>query len=201
MRVRRASRDVRDAVDLDAQPVAGKRRDLNGRTGRAVVAEHPLVHGVHCHELRHVDEEDAAAQHMLQVAAGGLQDRLDVPEALLCLLGGVAGDRARRRILSALTGDEDETFEAHARRVGADGLRKVGGVHGAVCHGDRGNDRREELRTSEYPDRLLLLPERPVLAAGVAVRLPLHQEATTIMSRNVIRGTGYRECPPALHSG
>lgn len=47
-----------------------------------MIPEHPLVHGVHFLELRHVDEEDAAAQHVLQVGAGGLQDRLDVPEAL-----------------------------------------------------------------------------------------------------------------------
>ncbi|MFA6167409.1 MAG: ABC transporter permease [Gemmatimonadaceae bacterium] len=128
----RGSGNVRDAVDLDAQPVAGKRRHLDSRAGGPVIPEHSLVHGVHFLELRHVDEEDTAAKHVLQVGAGGLQDRLDVLETLFRLRGGIAGDRARRRILPSLTGDEDEALEAHARRVGADGLRQVWGVHGAV---------------------------------------------------------------------
>ena len=74
------------------------------------------VDGVHLLEFLHVDQEHAAAQHVLQIGAARLQDRLQVLQALLGLRLDVgAGQLAGRRIGRALPGDEDETFEAHAR--------------------------------------------------------------------------------------
>ena len=81
-----------------------------------MLAEHALIHGVHLLEFLHVDEEHAAAQRVLQVAARRLENGLHVLEALLRLRGGIgADDFSGGRIGRALAGDEDEAFEAHAR--------------------------------------------------------------------------------------
>ena len=52
---------------------------------------------------------------MLQAGAGGLENRLHVLQTLLGLLLDVVGNRAGRRIGSALARDEDQALEAHAR--------------------------------------------------------------------------------------
>lgn len=60
-------RDVGDGVDLHAKPVAGERGRLNGGAGGTVLAEHARVDGVHLGELLHVEQKDAAAQHVLEI--------------------------------------------------------------------------------------------------------------------------------------
>src|SRR5262245_28327026 len=99
---------VRDAVDLDAKAFARKVGRLNGRPRRAVLAEHALVDAVHQLELADVDQEHAAAQHVRQIGASGLENGLDVFEDLLRLPFNVGGgELAGRGIRGALTGHED----------------------------------------------------------------------------------------------
>src|SRR6267378_6132583 len=77
---------VGDRVDLYAHPIARQPGDLDRGSRRTMIAEHARVDAVHLLELAHVDQEHAAAQHVLQARAGRFQDRLHVPETLLGLL-------------------------------------------------------------------------------------------------------------------
>ena len=72
------------------------------------------VDAVHLRELAHVEQEDAAPQHVLQAGPGRLEDGLDVFQALLGLLLDIVRDAAGRRIGAALPGDEDEPLESHS---------------------------------------------------------------------------------------
>src|SRR6185503_6985012 len=58
------SRTIRDAVDLDAQPLARQRGCLNRRARGTMLAEHAFVDAIHLPELLHVEEKHAAAQHV-----------------------------------------------------------------------------------------------------------------------------------------
>ena len=89
-------------------------------------AEHARVDRIHSRELPHVEEKDAAAQHVLEVGAGRFENGLDIPETLLGLnVDVLPGQRAGGRIGGALTGDEDETIESDARRVRIRRVRAV----------------------------------------------------------------------------
>src|SRR5687767_13495452 len=113
-------RDVGNAVNFDPQSVPGQARGLDGSTGRTVIAEHPLIDPVHALELLHVEQEHAAAQHVLKIRAAGAQDGLDVFQALLGLYFDVgAREHPRCRIGGALARDEDQTLEIHSGRVRA----------------------------------------------------------------------------------
>ena len=127
--------DVRDAVDLDAQPFTGKRRSLNGRACRPMVAEYSRIHAVHLSELLHVEQENAAPQDVLKIRAARAENRLHVLETLLGLRGCIgARERAGCRIRRTLARDEDQTLEAHAGRIRTNGLREVGVVNWAMAH-------------------------------------------------------------------
>ena len=81
-----------------------------------MLAEHPRVDRVHLLEFLHVDQEHAAAQYVLQIGSGRLEDRLQVLQALPCLRRDVgAGLLPRCGIGGALAGDENEFLEADAR--------------------------------------------------------------------------------------
>src|SRR5262249_37661491 len=104
---------------------------------RAVRAERARVDLVHARELPHVDEKHAAAQHVLESRAGGLENRGDVLEDLFRLRFDVgAGETSCRGIASRLTRYEHEIAEDHAGRVGPDGRRQVlraDGLH-SIAH-------------------------------------------------------------------
>jgi hypothetical protein len=89
---------------------------------RPMIAEHSRVHAIHAVELAHIDQEHAAAQHVLQARARCGEDGFDVAQALLGLRFDIVRHRAGRRIARALPGDEDQPFESHARRVRPGGL-------------------------------------------------------------------------------
>src|SRR5262245_10955113 len=96
--------------------------------------EHAGVDGVHRLKLVHVDEEHAAAEYMLQARTGRLQNRLNVLQTLLSLRLGVGCERTGRWFDAGLSRDEHQALEAHARRVGSDRLREIGGLNGYVRH-------------------------------------------------------------------
>src|SRR6185503_12751871 len=104
-----------------------------------MLAEHARVHRVHLLELVHVEEKDAATQHVLQVRPRRPENRADVPQALLGLRSGIAaGELSGRGIGGALPRHEYESLESHAWGVRADGTRKVLVVNRAVGHGRGG---------------------------------------------------------------
>src|SRR5712691_5995380 len=68
-----ALRQICDRVDLGAQTLTGQAGHLHGGARGPMVAEHARVDAVHLRELPHVDQEDAAAQDVLQAGARGLE--------------------------------------------------------------------------------------------------------------------------------
>ena len=99
-----------------------------------MVAEHARVDGVHLLELAHVHQEHAAAQHVLQAGAGGLENRLHVLQALLGLLLDIVGDRAGRGIGAALAGDEDQLSKPMPGEYGPTGAGRLPARTGVVGH-------------------------------------------------------------------
>src|ERR1051325_11369846 len=77
------SRNICHAIDLDSEIRPRQRRGLNSGPRRPMRAEHARVDDVHPVELLHIYEKHATAQDVLQSRARGLEDRLDVLEALL----------------------------------------------------------------------------------------------------------------------
>src|SRR3954468_12789396 len=124
---------VGDRVDLDAKAVTWQARDLHGRARGTMIAEHPRVDTVHLLELAHVEQEDAAAEDMLQIGFSGLQNGLHVSEYLLGLCLDVGGDRASRGIDAALPRHEDYPVEAHPGRIRAHWRRQIRGANGRMC--------------------------------------------------------------------
>ena len=101
-----------------------------------MITEHAGIDGVHLLEFLHVDQKDTATDHILQVGSAGLQDRLQVLEALLGLGRDVsAGQLPGRGIGRTLARYENEALETHARRIRAYWFRKVLGVNRFVAHG------------------------------------------------------------------
>jgi predicted permease len=126
-------RHIRHTINFDKQSLAWQICGLNRGSRRPMVSEHARVHGVHLRELFHVDEKHAAAQYVLEVGPGGLEDGLNVFQALLGLGFDVAAHQpACCWIAGALAGYEDESVEHHSRRVRTDGLGKICGVDGSV---------------------------------------------------------------------
>ena len=147
-------RSVRDTIDLHPQPLARKLRNLDGGASRPVIAEHLCIHPVHVRKLRHVDEKNAAPEHVLQIGAGGAENRLHVAQALRRLGRGVGThELTRDRIRCALAGHEDESIELDAWRVGADGCRETGCGDGLVGHGElhSRSGGKEESRSGRTP--------------------------------------------------
>src|SRR5581483_1843053 len=133
----------------DPQTIAWQSRGLDRRARRTVFAKRLRVHLIHLRELFHVEHEHAAAQHVLEIGTGGLQDRLHVPEALRGLLGHAAGHQhAGGRVGRALPRDEYEAFETHAGRIRPHGLGKICGVYGTMS-GHTETDRERERAADE----------------------------------------------------
>src|SRR3954469_857820 len=124
---------VGDRVDLDAKAVTWQAGDLHGRARRTVIVEHPRVDTVHLLELAHVEQEDAAAEDMLQIGSSGLQNGLDVSEYLLGLCLDVGRDGASRGINAALPRNEDQPVEDHSGRIRAHRRRQIRGANGRMC--------------------------------------------------------------------
>src|SRR6185295_18828773 len=99
-------RKQRHSVDLDAQPLARQPRHLYGGPRGTVRAEDARVDLVHPRELLHVDDEDAAADDVLQRRASRLEDGRDVLQHLFRLcLDGVAGEPPAGRVAAGLARD------------------------------------------------------------------------------------------------
>src|SRR3712207_4054959 len=89
--------EVRDRVDLD-QSAAGEGSHLYRRACGRPIADAGAVHGVQLLEVSEVGQEDRHLEEVLEARAGLLEDRLQVVERLLGLLGDSALDgRAGRR--------------------------------------------------------------------------------------------------------
>ena len=104
----RDSADEGDRLDLD-QRARGQLRDLDRRARRRRVADVPRVDLVHAGEVVEVLEKDRRLHEPVERRARGLEDRAQVREHLL----GLLGDPARDELLRAgpqreLARDEDE---------------------------------------------------------------------------------------------
>jgi len=98
------SRHVGDAVDFDPQSFSRQTRGLDRGARRTMIAEHARIDAVHLLKFLHVDQEDAAADDVLQIGSTGLQDRLQVLQALRSLgLDVGAGQLSGRGIGGTLT--------------------------------------------------------------------------------------------------
>ena len=56
-----------------------------------MIAKHPRVNRIHFLKIGHMDEEDAAADHMAETGAGTLQNGRDVAQRLLRLRSTPSG--------------------------------------------------------------------------------------------------------------
>src|SRR5262249_59235074 len=84
-------------------------RDVGGRAGRWNIADVPAVDVVHSLEVVEVAQVDGGLHDPVEAAARGLQDRAQVREHLLGLLGDAVTDElASAGRQSDLPGDEDE---------------------------------------------------------------------------------------------
>ena len=99
-------------------PLPRQRRGLNRGACGPMIAEDARVDRIHLLELGDVQQEHPAAQDVLEIGTGGLQNRADVGQALFGLRRDVGPRKAAGGgIVGALARDEDEALEGHARRV------------------------------------------------------------------------------------
>src|SRR5262249_59308070 len=110
---------------LYQQALSRQSRNLYRGARGTMLAEHSRVDGVHGLELTHVDEEDAAAQHVLEIGSGSAQDRLNVLQHLLGLCFDVWCERAGCGIDAGLTRHEDQPIESDPWRVRSDRRGKM----------------------------------------------------------------------------
>src|SRR5207248_3153412 len=107
----------RDSLDLDER-ARGEVGHFDRRAGRRNAADVPCVDLVHGAEVVEVLEEDGRLDDPVERAPGSLEDRAQVRERLLGLVGDVAGDEfLLARLQRQLAGDEHETVRLDRLRV------------------------------------------------------------------------------------
>ncbi len=113
-------------ASISTRTSLGRRATSTVERGGAALWEEALVDIVHGGELVHVLEIDPGAHDLVQAAARRLQDRFQVGEHLLGLLGHSAlDDLLGRRVQRNLPADKDEAVGPDGLRIGADGLRGI----------------------------------------------------------------------------
>jgi len=119
-----------DGFDLQGH-VLGKAGYLHAGTGGLYIAVEPFgIDLVHGGEIVHILEEYGGFDHVLQVASAGLQNGLEVFDALLCL-GLNAFGHETVFIGGNLAGNEHKVAQLYACGIGAES----GGRAGEFFHG------------------------------------------------------------------
>src|SRR5436309_12099723 len=124
-----------DQVDLNAGPKwQGGHPDH--RTGGKGLAEMPGVDAIQRHVITHVRQMHSSAHDIVETLAGRLENRREILEDALHLGSDTSRHQlARRRVLTDLTAEIDETIDFDRLGKRADRRREVGRGNCDLAHG------------------------------------------------------------------
>src|SRR5438105_14255615 len=130
-----AASSLDDEIDLNAGP---KRQGghPDHRTGRKGLTEMLGVNAIQRHVITHVRKIRTSAHDIIETLAGRLENRREILEDALCLGSDASCDQlARRRVLTDMTAEIDETIDFDRLAKRADRRREFGRGNCDLAHG------------------------------------------------------------------